>query len=66
MPQRPRHGISRSGQITHFHYEQRRTIMSNTQPTASRRGLSLDWYAVALALLAALLVRLNLIPPVKW
>jgi hypothetical protein len=40
--------------------------MSNAQPSASRRSLSLDWYAVALAILAALLVRLNLIPPVKW
>ena len=33
---------------------------------APRRGVSLDVYAVALALLLALLVRLNLIPPVKW
>ena len=40
--------------------------MSDPQSTAPRRGLSLDWYAVALALLAALLVRLNLIPPIKW
>ena len=40
--------------------------MPNAEPTATRRGLSLDWYAVALALLAALLVRLNLIPPIKW
>jgi len=30
------------------------------------RGLSLDTIAVILALIAALLVRLNLIPPVKW
>jgi len=39
--------------------------MSNA---ASRfvRGLSLDTIAVILALGAALLVRLNLIPPVKW
>ncbi len=29
-------------------------------------GPSLDLYAVALALLAALLVRFNLIPPIKW
>jgi hypothetical protein len=36
------------------------------EPTAPRRGLSLDVYAVALALLLALLVRLNVIPPVKW
>jgi hypothetical protein len=40
--------------------------MSNAQPTASSRSISLDLYAVALALLAALLVRLNLIPPIKW
>ena len=33
---------------------------------APRRGISLDVYAVALALILALLVRLNLIPPVKW
>ena len=36
------------------------------ESTAPRRGLSLDVYAVALALIAALLVRLNLIPPIKW
>jgi len=30
------------------------------------RGLSLDTIAVILALGAALLVRLGLIPPVKW
>jgi hypothetical protein len=35
-------------------------------PTAPRRGLSLDVYAVALALVLALLVRLNVIPAVKW
>jgi hypothetical protein len=35
-------------------------------PTAPRRGVSLDVYAVALALLLALLVRLNVIPTVKW
>jgi hypothetical protein len=34
--------------------------------TAPRRGLSLDVYAVTLALILALLVRLNVIPPVKW
>jgi hypothetical protein len=33
---------------------------------SSRRGLSLDAYAVALALILALLVRLNLLPPIKW
>jgi hypothetical protein len=36
------------------------------EPTAPRRGVSLDVYAVALALLLALLVRLNVIPAVKW
>jgi len=35
-------------------------------PTAPRRGLSLDVYAVALALVLALLVRLNVILAVKW
>jgi hypothetical protein len=33
---------------------------------SSRRGLPLDVYAVLLSLAVALLVRLNLIPPVKW
>jgi hypothetical protein len=38
------------------------------EPTsaAPRRGISLDVYAVALALVLALLVRFNLIPPIKW
>jgi hypothetical protein len=36
------------------------------EPTARRRGLTLDVYAVALALILALLVRLNVIPTVKW
>ncbi len=35
------------------------------EPTAPRRGLSLDIYAVALALILALLVRLNIIPALK-
>jgi hypothetical protein len=39
---------------------------ANAQPPESRTGPSLDVYAVALALLAALLVRFNLIPPIKW
>ncbi len=43
---------------------------SNAQPAQSQAaassGPSLDLYAVALALLAALLVRFNLIPPIKW
>ena len=30
------------------------------------RGLSLDVSAVILALLLALLVRFNLLPPIKW
>jgi hypothetical protein len=34
--------------------------------TSSRHALSLDGYAVALALTLALLVRLNLLPPIKW
>ncbi len=33
---------------------------------APRRGLSLDVYAVALALILALLVRLNILPAIKW
>ncbi len=37
-----------------------------SEPTAPRRGISLDVYAVVLALALALLVRLNVIPPVKW
>jgi len=39
--------------------------MSNSTTPPSRK-LSLDIYAVALALVLALLVRLNLIPPIKW
>lgn len=35
-------------------------------PTAPRRGLSIDVLAVGLALILALLVRLNLLLPVKW
>jgi hypothetical protein len=42
------------------------TIMSKTDSTAPQRGISLDLYAVLLALILALLVRFNLIPPVKW
>jgi hypothetical protein len=33
---------------------------------APARGLSLDGYAVLLALVLALLVRFNLIPAIKW
>jgi hypothetical protein len=71
--------LFRSTRITHFkpdshfnhesNHESWRTIMSNTESTESaqsRSGPSLDLYAVALALLAALLVRFNLIPPIKW
>ncbi len=39
--------------------------MPNEDPPSSRR-LSLDVYAVALALVLTLLVRLNLIPSIKW
>jgi hypothetical protein len=40
--------------------------MPEANSAALRRGISLDVYAVALALALALLVRLNLVPPVKW
>jgi len=40
--------------------------MPNPQATVTQRTLSPDIFAVALALLATLLVRLNLIPPIKW
>lgn len=40
--------------------------MPNIKPATRTRGLSLDLYAVALALLLAALVRLNLLPPIKW
>jgi len=36
------------------------------ESAAKRRGVSLDVYAVALALVLALLVRLNVIPSVRW
>lgn len=36
------------------------------EPAKPRRGFSLDAYAVALALLVVLLVRLNVLPAVKW
>jgi len=39
--------------------------MAKTDITPSR-AISLDLYAVALALALALLVRFNLIPQVKW
>jgi hypothetical protein len=34
--------------------------------TPSRHSLSFDVYAVVLALTLALLVRFNLLPPIKW
>jgi hypothetical protein len=40
--------------------------MSKSPLPPARRGISLDVYAVLLALSLALLVRFNLIPPVKW
>jgi hypothetical protein len=40
--------------------------MPESRSAAPQRGISLDVYAVSIALLLALLVRLNLIPPVKW
>ena len=43
-----------------------RTIMSEPNGAPARRAISLDIYAVALSLILALLVRFNLIPPVKW
>jgi hypothetical protein len=40
--------------------------MPESKSSAPRRGISLDVAAVILAVLLALLVRLNLIPPIKW
>lgn len=40
--------------------------MPDSTATAPRRSISLDVYAVTLALILALLVRFNLIPPIKW
>jgi hypothetical protein len=40
--------------------------MTKANASAPRRGLSLDVYAVILALGLALLVRLNLIPAILW
>jgi hypothetical protein len=40
--------------------------MSKANRKTSWPGISLDVLSVALALILALLVRLNLIPPVKW
>jgi hypothetical protein len=38
--------------------------MADAKPPV--RGLSIDGYAVLLALVLALLVRFNLIPAIKW
>jgi hypothetical protein len=40
--------------------------MPEGSASQTRRGLSPDIYAVALALVLALLVRFNLIPAIKW
>jgi hypothetical protein len=40
--------------------------MPESNAATPRRGISLDVYAVALSLALALLVRLNLIPAIKW
>jgi hypothetical protein len=40
--------------------------MPEATAAAPRRGISLDVYAVTLALILTLLVRLNLIPPIQW
>jgi hypothetical protein len=40
--------------------------MPKASASIPRRGLSLDTYAVALALALALLVRFNLISAIKW
>ena len=47
---------------------QKSIYLENPMPhgTAPRRGIPLDIYACVLALALALLVRFNLIPPVKW
>lgn len=40
--------------------------MAEAPAPAPRRGISLDVYAVLLALVLALFVRFNLIPAIKW
>ena len=40
--------------------------MSDDKVPTQRTALSIDLYAVALALILAALVRLNVIPPIKW
>jgi hypothetical protein len=50
----------------HSHKPSLWRIHMSKADTPTRRGLSLDAYAVALALGLALLIRFNLIPPIKW
>ena len=40
--------------------------MEKTVDATLRRGISLDTYAVTLALVLALLIHFNLIPPIQW
>jgi hypothetical protein len=40
--------------------------MSDDKLPTQKTTLPIDLYAVALALVLAALVRLNLIPPIKW
>ncbi len=40
--------------------------MSESPVAKPRHGISLDVYAVTLALVLALFVHLNLIPPIQW
>jgi hypothetical protein len=40
--------------------------MPESTAATPRRGIGLDVYAVVLALVLALLVRFNLLPPIKW
>jgi len=40
--------------------------MPESKSATPTRGFSLDLYAVSLAFALALLVRFNLIPPIKW
>jgi hypothetical protein len=40
--------------------------MPESTSAVPRRVIPLDLYAVSLALVLALLVRFNLLPPIKW
>ena len=40
--------------------------MEKTVDANLRRGISLDTYAVTLALVLALLIHFDLIPPIQW